>query len=87
MSAGHDPGTPGGEADLELDCRGMRCPRPVIELARAAPGLAAGSRVAVVSTDPASRTDIPAWCRMRAQGYLGEDTADDGVPRYWVRLT
>ena len=52
-----------------------------------APGLAAGSRVAVVSTDPASRTDIPAWCRMRAQAYVGEDTADDGVPRYWVRLT
>lgn len=78
--------TPGdAPPERELDCRGLRCPRPVIELARAVADLPAGSRVAVVSTDPASRTDVPAWCRMRAQEYLGEDAADDGAPRYWVR--
>ncbi len=76
---------PANTPDRELDCRGMRCPRPVIELARVIGDLPAGSRVAVVSTDPASRTDVPAWCRLRAQDYLGEDTAEDGVPRYWVR--
>ncbi len=71
--------------ERELDCRGMRCPRPVIELARAVRDAPPGSVVAVVSTDPASRTDVPAWCRMRAQEYLGEDAAHDGVPRYRVR--
>jgi tRNA 2-thiouridine synthesizing protein A len=71
----------------ELDCRGMRCPRPVVELARRLPGLAVGEVLAVTATDVAARTDVPAWCRMRGQEYVGEDVADDGVPRYLVRRT
>jgi len=69
----------------ELDCRGLPCPRPVIELAKAFPTLDAGAVVAVVSDDPAARYDIPAWCRLRGQEYVGEDVAEDGVPRYLVR--
>ncbi|GIJ50514.1 hypothetical protein Val02_74000 [Virgisporangium aliadipatigenens] len=56
----------------ELDCRGMRCPLPVIHLARALPGVAIGDVVRVLATDPAAAVDIPAWCRMRNQEYLGE---------------
>jgi tRNA 2-thiouridine synthesizing protein A len=41
--------------------------------------------LAVVAHDPAARVDVPAWCRMRQQEYVGEDTADDGAPRYLVR--
>jgi TusA-related sulfurtransferase len=69
----------------ELDCRGMPCPRPVIELAKVFPALAIGEVVAVASDDPAARYDIPAWCRLREQEFLGEETAEDGVPRYLVR--
>ena len=72
-------------ADLELDCRGLKCPLPVIRLASDIAGLGLGQTVAVVADDPAARPDIPAWCRMRSQEYLGEDLAADGVPRYLVR--
>ena len=41
--------------------------------------------VAVVADDPAAAVDVPAWCRMKGQEYLGTDTADDGTPRYLVR--
>jgi tRNA 2-thiouridine synthesizing protein A len=44
-----------------------------------------GGLVGVVSTDAAARVDVPAWCRMRDQEYVGEDTADDGTPVYVVR--
>lgn len=73
--------------DLELDCRGLLCPLPVIELARRYCDVPLGGVVAVVTEDPAARVDVPAWCRMRGQEYLGEDTAADGVPRYLVRRT
>ena len=73
------------ESDLELDCRGMLCPQPVIELGRRHTEVPVGGVVAVVVEDVAARTDVPAWCRMRGQEYLGEDTAPDGVPRYRVR--
>lgn len=73
------------EADLELDCRGIRCPLPIIRLANSIGDIAVGRSVAVVADDPAARPDVPAWCRMRGQEYVGEDLADDGVPRYVVR--
>lgn len=77
--------TPDLRPAAELDCRGLRCPLPVVELARALPGLAVGDVVAVVADDPAARVDIPAWCRMREQDYLGDDAAEDDAPRFWVR--
>ncbi len=73
------------DADLELDCRGMRCPLPVIRLANNIGDVAVGQAVAVVADDVAARSDVPAWCRMRGQEYLGEDAAEDGVPRFVVR--
>ena len=69
----------------EVDCRGLVCPGPIIELARALPGVAVGELLAIVADDPAARHDVAAWCRMRGQEYVGEETADDGVARYVVR--
>ncbi|MEQ6901132.1 sulfurtransferase TusA family protein [Nocardioides sp. YIM 152588] len=69
----------------ELDCRDLPCPRPIIELARALPDVAVGETIAVLARDPAARHDVPAWCRMRGQEYVGEEAAEDGTPRYVVR--
>ena len=73
------------DADVELDCRGMRCPLPIIRLGNNIGDIAVGQTMAVVAEDPAARSDVPAWCRMRGQEYVGEDTASDGVPRFVVR--
>jgi tRNA 2-thiouridine synthesizing protein A len=72
---------------LELDCRGLLCPRPVIELSRRIADVPVGGVIAVVADDAAASSDIPAWCRMRGQEYVGADTAEDGVARYLVRRT
>jgi len=50
---------------IEVDARGLRCPLPVIRLAAAAQDAPAGTRIVVLTSDPAARHDIPAWCRMR----------------------
>lgn len=70
---------------LELDCRGLVCPAPVIELARGVGEVEIGGLVGVVTSDAAARLDVPAWCRMTGQEYVGEESAEDGVPRYVVR--
>ena len=44
-----------------------------------------GELVGVVADDAAARVDVPAWCRMTGQEYVGEESAEDGVPRYVVR--
>jgi TusA-related sulfurtransferase len=70
---------------ITLDCRGRRCPLPIIELARHIADVKRGGVLAVAADDPAARLDVAAWCRMRGHDYLGESAADDGVPVYSVR--
>ena len=59
------------EPALVLDCTGMRCPLPVITLARRISEIAVGEVIRVLADDPAARVDVPAWCRMRAHEFLG----------------
>jgi cysteine desulfurase len=73
-------------AGVVLDCLGRSCPVPVIELARALPSVAVGQLIEVLSDDPAARHDIPAWCRMRDQAYVGEEPRAIGTA-YVVRRT
>lgn len=67
-----------------LDCLGQRCPLPVIALARRLPEVEVGEVVRVLADDPAAANDIPAWCRMRGQEYVGATTVD-GSPAFDVR--
>ncbi|MER7190987.1 cysteine desulfurase/sulfurtransferase TusA family protein [Streptomyces flaveolus] len=73
-------------ADLVVDAIGRRCPIPVIELAKVITDVPVGGTVRVLSDDEAARLDIPAWCEMRGQEYLGEEPADKGTA-YLVRRT
>ena len=79
-----DGGT-GWQVALELDCREMVCPMPVIELARHLGDVEVGELLAVVASDPAAAVDVPAWCRMKDQDFVGTDVTPDGVPRHVVR--
>lgn len=54
-----------------VDARGLRCPYPVVRLGRAATSLPPGSEVRLLSDDPVSRTDVPAWCRLRGATLVG----------------
>ncbi len=54
-----------------LDCRGKRCPLPVIALAKRLPQLPPGAVLRVLADDPAADNDIRAWCRMREQQFVG----------------
>jgi cysteine desulfurase len=63
---------------LVVDALGKRCPIPVIELAKVIGEVPVGATVRVLSDDAAARLDIPAWCEMRGQEYVGEEPADHG---------
>ena len=66
----------GGGEVIELDSRGRRCPLPIIDLARQMPSVPVGEVVRVLADDPAAANDIPAWCRMKDQEYLGSPEPD-----------
>ncbi|MFE0963187.1 aminotransferase class V-fold PLP-dependent enzyme [Streptomyces fungicidicus] len=71
---------------LVVDALGRRCPIPVIELAKAVGHVPVGATIRVLSDDEAARLDIPAWCEMRNQQYLGEEPAPTGTA-YLIRRT
>jgi cysteine desulfurase len=64
--------------EVVVDSLGKRCPIPVIELAKVIGDVPVGGTVRVLSDDEAARLDIPAWCEMRGQEYVGEEPADHG---------
>ncbi|MFG3263179.1 cysteine desulfurase/sulfurtransferase TusA family protein [Streptomyces bobili] len=75
-----------GADELVVDSLGKLCPIPVIELAQAIGQVPVGGTVRVLSDDEAARLDIPAWCQMRGQEYVGEEPADRGSAHLVRRL-
>jgi cysteine desulfurase len=69
---------------LVVDAVGKLCPVPVIELAKVIGDVPVGGTVRVLADDEAARLDIPAWCAMREQEYVGEEPAEKGTA-YVVR--
>jgi tRNA 2-thiouridine synthesizing protein A len=50
-------------ADRRVDARGLLCPLPTVKTALALEEMAVGQILEVFADDPATRTDLPAWCR------------------------
>jgi tRNA 2-thiouridine synthesizing protein A len=62
-----------------VDARGLRCPAPVIRLARAARDSASGTRLTVLATDPAAVHDVPAWARMRGHSVVSSTVSSNAA--------
>lgn len=60
-----------------LDARRLLCPLPVIRLQNFVIGLAPGDVVDVHCTDPGTRSDIPAWCRINGHELVWIEETDD----------
>ncbi|HEY8308113.1 MAG TPA: sulfurtransferase TusA family protein [Lapillicoccus sp.] len=69
---------------VEVDARGLRCPVPVVRLAAAIRDRPEGSLVRLLATDPAARSDVAAFCRMRGHE-LVEITDEPEHTAYLVR--
>jgi tRNA 2-thiouridine synthesizing protein A len=67
-------------AYLIIDALGRKCPIPIILLAERIHEVPVGQVVAVTADDVAARTDVPAWCRMKSQDFVREET----LPRGWA---
>jgi TusA-related sulfurtransferase len=72
------------KSDVKLDCFGLLCPMPIIQTAKKIKELKVGEVLEVVSTDEGIRGDMPAWCKMTGQEYLGLEK-DGDIYRVFVR--
>lgn len=67
-----------------LDTSGLRCPLPVLRAKKALKALEPGDLIDVLATDPAAKTDFPAFCE--TTGNVLEETEErDGIFRFVIR--
>lgn len=57
--------------EIRIDARGMRCPRPIVELAKAKRKARPGDRIVVVADDLAFESDVAAWCETTGNTLVG----------------
>jgi tRNA 2-thiouridine synthesizing protein A len=71
-------------SETVLDVQGLSCPLPVLKANKALRGMPAGARLTLLATDPASVSDVRAFCQETGHELLafGEDA---GVFRFVLR--
>ena len=55
---------------LTIDARGRKCPIPIIMLAERIREVPVGQVIAVLADDPATQSDVPAWCMLKSQEFV-----------------
>jgi tRNA 2-thiouridine synthesizing protein A len=68
-----------------LDCTGMNCPMPIVEISRAVRKLNSGDLLEVSATDLAFRPDVEAWARR--SGHSLEEFVEGPVQLARIRVT
>ncbi len=71
-------------SDMELDCRGMSCPLPILKTKKAIDSLTAGQVLKMIATDPGSVNDINAWTK-RTGNELVESAQNGGEFTFFLR--
>ena len=67
-----------------LDLKGLKCPLPALKARKALKGMAPGTEVQVLCTDPMSAIDIPNLVRETGD-ILVDQTRDESVLRFVIR--
>jgi len=71
---------------LQVDARGTWCPTPILRLAQAARSAVTEEALELLATDPAVRSDLPAWCAATGHELVSLEEQPGGLWRGVVRL-
>jgi tRNA 2-thiouridine synthesizing protein A len=66
--------------DETIDCRGLKCPLPVLKTEKRIAQVKPGTRLIVLATDPIAKIDIPLFCTQNGHGC--EMTVEGDVMRF-----
>jgi tRNA 2-thiouridine synthesizing protein A len=68
--------------DEIVDCRGLKCPLPVLKTEKRLGQVKARTRVVVLATDPIAKIDIPLFCTQH--GHACEMSLEGEVMRFAI---
>ncbi len=74
------------QANQTLDTKGMSCPIPILKTKKALDAMARDQILKVLTTDPGSQKDMPAWANRTGNVILRVDQAP-GVFTFYIQKT
>ena len=72
------------ETDLTIDTVGKFCPVPIIETALKIKEMKKGETLTIISDDPGIKSDMPNWCSLTGNEFLGQ-SENDGIYKVHLR--
>ena len=72
--------------DVELDCKGMYCPMPIVKLKKATKTMESGQLLKLVATDPGSVRDVPSWANKTGSEII-ETTESEGEYAFIIKVS
>jgi len=67
-----------------LDYKGLACPMPVVKISQQIGSVAVGEVIEVLTTDPGSLADFPAWAKTTGHGIV-ETKQEPGLIKIFVK--
>jgi tRNA 2-thiouridine synthesizing protein A len=74
------------KTDFTLDTVGRFCPVPIIETSVKMKEMKIGDTLTVISDDAGIESDMPNWCKMTGNEFLGH-SVEDGIHQVFIRKT
>ena len=73
------------KVNKKLDARGWLCPKPILNSRKLIKKMKINQVLEILTTDPASKSDIPAWARVSGQELLVLEERGPNDFRFLVR--
>jgi tRNA 2-thiouridine synthesizing protein A len=67
-----------------LDYKGLKCPMPIVKISQEIGKMTVGDIAEVLTTDPGSLSDFPAWAKTTGQEVL-ETSQEPGLIKIYVK--
>ncbi len=74
-----------GDVNFTIDACGLTCPQPILRSVKALKALEIDQVLEILTTDPGSKSDIPAWARSTGQELLGFEERNPKEFRFLVK--
>ncbi|OQY44923.1 MAG: preprotein translocase subunit TatC [Desulfobacteraceae bacterium 4572_87] len=72
-------------ADDTLDCSGLSCPMPLLKTKKKIGSMKSGQVLEIISTDPGTQNDLPAFARKTGNELL-DVKVEDGRSLYYLKI-
>jgi tRNA 2-thiouridine synthesizing protein A len=73
------------KVDKTVDARATACPGPLMAAKKAVRDLQSGQLMEVLSSDPATKRDVPKWAEKKGHEYLGT-VEESGFFRIYMKV-